>query len=271
MSTVRGQSLSLPEQVALAAQAGYHGIEPWIPQIREFVDGGGKLADLRRQIDDSGLVVESAIAFARWIVDDSAQRAAALEEAARDMEMIQAIGGQRIAAPPTGATAPIDLDAIAHRYHSLLEVGAGIGVVPQLELWGHSPAIHRLGQLAYVAAEAGHRDACLLPDVYHIYKGGSSFDGLRLIEGRRIQVFHINDYPADPPRETIADQDRVYPGDGVAPIGQILRDLSANGFDGALSLELFNRNYWQQNALQVATTGLAKMKQVVEAALSAVQ
>ncbi len=36
----------------------------------------------------------------------------------------------------------------------------------------------------------------------------------------------------DPPRETIADKNRVYPGDGVAPLGEILRTLFANGFEG---------------------------------------
>jgi hypothetical protein len=35
----------------------------------------------------------------------------------------------------------------------------------------------------------------------------------------------MNDYPAEPPRETIADRDRVYPGDGIAPIKQIVGDL----------------------------------------------
>ena len=57
----------------------------------------------------------------------------------------------------------------------------------------------------FVAIESGHPKACLLPDVYHIYKGGSDFAGLGLLSGSAIQVFHVNDYPADPPRETIND------------------------------------------------------------------
>ena len=47
--------------------------------------------------------------------------------------------------------------------------------------------------------------------------------GLRLLGGAAVQVFHMNDYPADPPREKITDAHRVYPGDGVAPIADILR------------------------------------------------
>jgi sugar phosphate isomerase/epimerase len=78
----------------------------------------------------------------------------------------------------------------------------------------------------------------------------------------------MNDYPAQPPRESIGDADRVYPGDGVAPLGQILRDLSAAGFEGFLSLELFNREYWNRDAETVAREGIEKMRAAVEAAFA---
>jgi 2-keto-myo-inositol isomerase len=77
----------------------------------------------------------------------------------------------------------------------------------------------------------------------------------------------MNDYPADPPRERISDSDRVYPGDGVAPLKAMLRDLRQLGFQGVLSLELFNREYWKQDALNVARTGLEKMRAVVAASM----
>ena len=50
----------------------------------------------------------------------------------------------------------------------------------------------------------------------------------------------------------------------VAPFGLILNTLRETGFRGALSLELFNRDYWQQDPLEVAQTGLAKMRDVVQ-------
>jgi 2-keto-myo-inositol isomerase len=49
----------------------------------------------------------------------------------------------------------------------------------------------------------------------------------------------------------------------VAPLDRILGDLFATGFRGTLSLELFNPQYWKQDALEVARTGLEKMKQAV--------
>ena len=78
----------------------------------------------------------------------------------------------------------------------------------------------------------------------------------------------MNDYPATPPRAEIKDSDRIMPGDGVAPLTQILRDLAAIGFRGALSLELFNANYWKDDAHGVARIGLMKMKEAVAKALA---
>jgi len=269
-STLRGQELTVPQQIEVAADAGYDGIEPWIRDIEQYVQQGGKLDDLRKQLEDANLTVESAIGFANWIVDDDAARAAGLEVAKRDMEIVRRLGGTRIAAPPAGATNQTDLNlfAAADRYRHLLEIGREQGVTPQLELWGFSKSISRLGELLFVAVESGHPDACLLPDVYHIYKGGSDFVGLQLLSGAAMHCFHMNDYPATPPRESITDADRVYPGDGVAPLTSILKTLARIGFRGALSLELFNRDYWKQDAGLVARTGLEKMRKAVQLALS---
>ena len=108
----------------------------------------------------------------------------------------------------------------------------------------------------------------MLLDIYHLHKGGSGFTALPQVAGSSLHCFHMNDYPATPPRETIKDADRVYPGDGVAPLTQVLRDLFATGFRGTLSLELFNPEYWKRDAMLVARTGLEKMKESVAKAVA---
>lgn len=226
---------------------------------------------MRKKISDLGITVESAISFPSWIVDDDAQRAKGVEQAKREMDVLAQIGGRRIAAPPAGATREpgLNLDKAAERYRKLLEVGDEFDVVPQIEVWGFSKNLYRLGQSMYVVIESGHPKACLLPDVFHIYKGGSDFHGLKQLSARAIQVFHMNDYPAEPPREQARDSDRIFPGDGVAPISQIIQDLHANGGNTILSLELFNPDYYKQDALDVAKAGLAKMKSAVRKAVGA--
>ncbi|HZV06451.1 MAG TPA: sugar phosphate isomerase/epimerase [Gemmataceae bacterium] len=268
-ATLMGQKLSIVEEIEIAGRAGYQAIEPWVRELDQYVKSGGNLKDLGKRIADRGLVVESAIDFFDWIVDDDTKRKKGLENARRGMDMVKQIGGKRIAAPPAGATdrADIPLLTAAQRYQALLDLGDQIGVVPQVEVWGFSKTLSRLGEAALVSIESGHKDACILADVYHLYKGGSGFTGIKLLNGSALHVLHMNDYPSDPPRAAISDKHRVYPGEGVAPLKSFLRDLRGIGFHGVLSLELFNPEYWQRDALAVARTGLEKMKAVVASSL----
>ncbi len=263
-STIHGEVVPIIDQIAIAQKAGYDAMEPWLRDINKYTAQGGTLSDLKKRIQDAGLTIESSIAFANWIVDDDAARSKGLEQARKDMDIVTAIGGIRIAAPPAGATdvAPLNLDRVAERYRALLEVGKMAGCTPQLEVWGFSKNLSKLSEVLYVTAAAQHPDACVLPDIYHLYKGGSEFYDLALLSGKRIHVFHMNDYP-DIPRDKITDADRVYPGDGISPVSKILATVLASGFNGVLSLELFNRTYWKQDPNLVAATGLERMKKAV--------
>ncbi len=261
--TLRDQNPPLTEEIEIAAKAGYDAIEPWVSEIQTYAEQGGSLPDLKKKIANLGLTVESAIGFAEWIGDEPWQSPKCAETWKHDMDLVAQIGGKRICAAPTGPAQP-DLFKAAANYRRLLELGRNVGVTPQLELWGRSPSLARLGQVAAILAESGDRDACATLDVFHIYTGGSPFAGLRSFNGDSLHVFHMNDYPADPPRDRIGDQHRVYPGDGIAPLKDILDDLRAIGFRGFLSLELFNHEYGRQDPLAVATTGLDKMRAVVD-------
>jgi sugar phosphate isomerase/epimerase len=264
-ATIRGHKLGIVKEIGVAAEAGYEAIELWIDSLREYVKNGGTLLDLKKRISDSGLTVEGAIGFPEWIVDDEARRAKGMERAKLEMDMVAQIGGRRFAAPPAGATdlPKLELMKAAERYRALLEAGEQLGVVPQLEVWGFSKNLGHLSECVAVAMETGHKNACVLPDVFHLYKGGSDIHGIRLLGPEAIQVLHMNDYPNDPPREKVDDSYRMYPGDGVAPLTDLLQALRRTGGQKVLSLELFNRKYWSEDALGTVRTGLAKMKAVV--------
>ena len=266
-STLRGHKLPLTEVIEVAAKAGYGGIEPWPDDIDRHLEAGGSLKDLDKRLKDRGLKVTGGIAFFEWMVDDENQRAQALDEAKRRMEKLSQIGASHIAAPPAGDVANVDLLKAAERYRQLLEISESFGVTPSVEVWGFAKNAYRLGQCALIALEAHHPKACVLPDVYHLYKGGSGFESIRHLSGSFLAGFHLNDFPASPPRETIRDADRVYPGDGIAPLKQLFRDLREIRYQGALSIELFNPEYYKQDALLVAKTALEKAKAVMKAAL----
>ena len=113
-----------------------------------------------------------------------------------------------------------------------------------------------------MAIESGHPKAAILADVYHIHKGGSDFGGLHLLGPDAIPVLHMNDYP-DRPREKLSDADRVYPGDGVAPLEELFRTLRAIGFRGDPVAGIVQSRLLEGRCLTVARTGLEKMKAAV--------
>ncbi|QRQ99673.1 sugar phosphate isomerase/epimerase family protein [Dyadobacter sandarakinus] len=266
MSTLRGHKLGFRKELEVAAKAGYKSVEIWVNTLQDFLKEGGKTADARKIIEDLGLKVEDAIGFATWIVDDESAREKAIEQLKMEMDQLAEIGCPRIAAPPMGATtgASLDLRKVAERYHAILELGEKTKVVPHLELWGFSKNLSRVGELLYVAVEADHPAARVLMDVYHLHKGGSGMDSVKDVGKPLIEIFHVNDYPATPPRETITDADRVYAGDGIAPLKGLLKTLKNPEKPVILSFEVFNKEYYAQDPLLIAKTGLAKMKKVAE-------
>lgn len=262
-STISGQNLGLLKTLETAGKAGYDGIEVWIRDMESFLKEGGSLAQIKKTLRDNNLEAFSAIGFAKWMAQDEATSKAGFEQMEREMNMLAEIGCTRIAAPAIGTVAPVDPLEAGEKYARLLELGRKTGVMPQLEFWGAYKPFYHLSQALAVAAAANDPDARLLPDIYHLFRGGSGFEGLKLINGNAIEIFHLNDYVSDIPREQQEDKDRVYPGDGASPIKEIMETLTAMGGTKILSLELFNPALWEMDALEVASTGLAKMKTLV--------
>ena len=261
-STISGQNAGLKKYVEIASQAGYDGIEVWVRDVEALLHTRMSASDLKSYIEDHGIGVESAIGFAPWL----AEGPAGFIQMEKEMDMLASIGCTRIAAPPAGldGTVPLDLFEAGRKYAQLLELGRKTGVMPQLEFWGASPVLWHLGQVLMIVAAADDRDSRILPDIYHLFRGSSGFETLGKLGGELIEIFHLNDYPGDKPRVEQVDADRVFPGDGVAPVKKILTDLYNAGGEKVLSLELFNREYWKEDPIKIARKGLASMKRIVD-------
>lgn len=264
-ATIREHKLGLIGELEAASAAGFNGVEIWMETLQTYLDKGGKPAELRKRLADLNLTVEGAIGFATWIVNDDTQRKKGIEQLKKEMDLLAEIGCKRTAAPPAGETEKrgLDLRKAAERYRTILELGDETGVVPHLELWGFSANLHKVSEVMFVAIESGHPKAKVLLDNYHIYKGGSSVDSLKMINPYAVEVLHINDYPKMEPK-VITDADRTYPGDGVSPIREVLHSLQSPARPLVISLEVFNKTYYRQPAGDVLKTGLSKMKKVTD-------
>ncbi len=262
-STIRPRPLR--EKIELAARTGYDMIELWCDDVEAFLRDGGTMVALRAHLRHAGLQVPSMIALSRWAEADADGFAQFLGLAAGRMEIAAALGCPRIVASPPIKT-HVDLAVAGERYARLLSLGRRIGVLPMMEFLGFVPQIHDLRTCREVCARACDRDATVVLDPFHIYRGGGSFDEVRTVPGWEIGICHFNDAPRDKPRETQVDADRVQPGDGCLPLEELIRSLRAVGYHGPLSLELFHPGLWEQDPLTVVSDGLQRMRAIVESA-----
>lgn len=272
-STLQAYELPADEQIRMVADAGFDGIEMWVRDIRSYIDAGGTAKELGDLLSSNNLLLENMIGFSQWISDDADTRKEAIEILKSDMEMIAAMGGKYIAAPVQGIDSidPTKFHDYAKRYRAILELGDETGVIPILEVWG-TGTLHKVSDCTHIAIESGHPDATVLFDFYHVYRGGNSWETINLVNAAKLPVMHMNDYPANPPREKLTDADRVFPGEGICPYREVIPKLYHAGFRGGFSVELFNRGYWESmDAETILKESYDRTHSVLTKAMAAVE
>lgn len=266
LDTATIRPASLEDKVKFAAEAGYDAIEPWDKELEEYEANGGNLVDLGKRIKDLGLFVPSMIGLWNALPPTKEAFEASLVDTRRRMRMAADIGCEHVQV--IGNTAGDDWDQkwVAARYRDLVEIGiAEFNLRPALVFVKFQP-IKSFGQALGVALDANHPKAMVIPDTFHMHISGGGFEALKHVRGESIAIFQFADAPANPGIDELKDADRVFPGDGILPLPDVLRDLKATGFRGCISLELYNPDYWAQDLAQVAKTGLEKTMAVVRKA-----
>jgi 2-keto-myo-inositol isomerase len=255
-STLFPFNLDVKDQVQIAAESGYDGVELWVRDLDAYLANGSTIQQLKRYISDTGITVVNAISFIAWPDENEEVRKLAFVQAEKEMVMLAELGCVALATPPFGHVQHVSLESMAESFAKLAELAHRIGIKPYLEFWGRAPKLSRLSEAVYVAMESGVPDAQILLDPFHMYTGGSSIESLSCLNGERIGIVHVNDYPEVPARDVISDRDRVLPGAGCAPSQQLARTLYDIGYRGHLSLELFVEDWGTKSPLEVAMLGL---------------
>lgn len=259
-STLFPFKLDVIEQVRIAANAGYDGIELWMKDIEAYLENSGTVENLKKELNKHNVEFVNVIAFFEWTDKDAEVQERAFKQAKKEMELVASLGCKMIAAPPFGNVETVTLEEMAKSFERLVRMGREIGVEPILEFWGGAKKLSTLKEARHILDEIHINHAKMLVDPFHMYIGGSDLANIKELTGEKIGVFHVNDYPNTPAREELTDADRVFPGEGIFPndeVAQMLNDIDYNGY---LSLELFIEDYKELDALEVAKHGLQTLK-----------
>lgn len=101
----------------------------------------------------------------------------------------------------------------------------------------------------------------LVLDVFHMYRSGEKINEISPRDWRTLWIFHINDAP-NIPIPQVRDSDRVMPLEGIINLPEYVSQLHAIGFDGPVSVELFNKNYWEIDPDQVVENARISLKKL---------
>ena len=266
-STIRPTAIE--DKIGIAQQVGYDGLELWIDDLDKYEDERGNLKELGKKIVNSGLFVQNIIGLWDCMPMNDIEFKDSLPATRERMRKASDIGSKYIAAIPVPDREDFNFDTGIRRYKELLKIGRNdFGIIPAFEFVGFFKGINKLGEAAGIAIDTDDKDACLILDTFHLFRGGSGFNGIHHISPDFIANFHINDVSNEKLREELGDKDRIFPGDGIFPLEQLLKDLHSIGYKGPLSVELFNREHWRKDPLEIADLGLKKTVNLIKKAMA---
>jgi 4-hydroxyphenylpyruvate dioxygenase len=224
------------------AKAGVRAVEVDIAKIREFAKTES-VAAAKRLMDDLGVRPVSSsnhLGFVDATAEQLQMGAASLDSLKEKLEIVQAIGCDRIVCPST-STGNKTLDDYKRGADNLRaggELAKGYGVTLMLEFAKTSTLAGTLPSTLTLVREANHPNVRVMLDI-----------------------------PADPPREMLqSQQHRAFPGEGGAPLRRIIEVLKRKGYAGPASLEIFQTGtvaIQNMDPFQLATRAKAAMDPLI--------
>ena len=242
----------LEQDLENAAQAGFEGVELWWDKIRTFLETR-TAEDLKALLDHYALVPVSICPLLIWPFRDSEPARESFRSA---VSLAPLIGCDLLIACPDFRPARLTkeeaLAAHARELRSLAEIASQRGLRLAVEPIGrHTLCAGSDDALALIERAGNPENVGLLLDSFHFFRSQIENAELDRIPLDKLFVVHVND-SEDGAIDELTDANRVYPLEGVIPLGDMLGRLVARGYDGYLSVEVFRPEYWEQPGLQVA-------------------
>lgn len=257
----------LETDIRAAAAAGYDLVELRSNKLYDYLETK-TVDDLKALLAETGIGVLSinTLEHITWRSDED--YAAIKEECAKLSEISQAIGCPYVLSVPGALrqgpkTDEETIEESVRVLNELADIAESYGIKLGFEFLGEAGNSVTTLDLGSKIVELVDRESVgNVIDTYHFYAGSSSFDALENLDPAKLFIFHING-AEDLPKDQLNDSKRLYPGEGVLPIGEMKAILDKIGYDGPASVEIFRPEYWEQDPFEVAV----KAKLAAEQAL----
>jgi 2-keto-myo-inositol isomerase len=233
------------------AKAGVREVELNASLIEAFLKSD-TLDAAKRILTDNGLTPVHATVPGN-LLEPGPDRAAVIDTLKKRLEMLAFLGLQKVYTTTNSTQKPVpdQYERVVENMRALGEIARGFNMIMSVEFVRASPYMSTLLTALKVTRQAAHPNFGVMFDFYHFWSGHNRLEDMDQIRQGEIQHVHFQDVP-DIPRETLDNNTRVIPGDGVAPIVPTLRKLREKGYHGPLSVELFAPQFRDGNPYEVA-------------------
>ncbi|MCZ7658990.1 MAG: sugar phosphate isomerase/epimerase and 4-hydroxyphenylpyruvate domain-containing protein [Xanthobacteraceae bacterium] len=245
---------ALNEKLAAIAAARFRGVEIFENDLLSF---DGTPRDVRRMVADLGLEIVTFQPFRDFEGMPGVQRERAFARAERKLDVMQELGCDLLLVCSNVSPDSLGgIDRAAADLHALGERAAqrGLRIGFEALAWGRHIADYRDAWEA--VRRAGHPAVGLVLDSFHTLVRGTDLRALRAIPADRIFLVQLADAPLlDMDYLSWSRHFRSFPGQGDLPVIDFMEGLQATGFDGLVSLEIFNDQFRAGSPRSVAIDG----------------
>jgi len=222
------------------SKAGVRAVEVDIAKVQQFAQTES-LPKAKQLLDDLGLKAVSSSNHLGFVDAAAAQFQNLFDQLKTKLEVVQAVGCDRIVCPSTlnRPATPDDFKRGAENMVKGGELAKTYGVTLMLEFAKTSMLANSIQTALQIIREANHPNARVMMDTFHFYGGVGKLEDLELLRDGELAHLHFEDIP-DMPREQLnSQQSRLFPGEGVAPLKRTIEILKRKGYSGPASMELF--------------------------------
>jgi 4-hydroxyphenylpyruvate dioxygenase len=245
---------TLDEKLQAIAAAQFKGVEIFENDLLSF---NGTPDDVRRMIADLGLKTITFQPFRDFEGMPEPQRARVFDRAERKFDLMQELDCDLLLICSNVSPHALGgIDRAASDFHELGGRAAkrGIRVAFEALAWGRH--INDYRDAWEVVRRADHPAIGLVLDSFHALVRKTPLDAIRSIPRDRIFLVQVADAPLlDMDYLSWSRHYRCFPGQGDLAVDDFMAALQATGFDGLVSLEIFNDRFRAGSARSVAVDG----------------
>jgi 4-hydroxyphenylpyruvate dioxygenase len=249
---------TLEDKLPAAAEAGFHGVEIFEPDL---ITAPWSPSEVRHRCEDLGLSIDLYQPFRDFEGVPPAVYQENLRRAERKFDVMEELGTDTILACSSVHPDAIDDDDLAaEQLNGLAERAAqrGLRVAYEALAWGRF--VNTWDHSWQIVQRGDHPALGLCLDSFHVLSRGSDTAGIAGIPAASLFFLQLADAPPmDMGILQWSRHHRLFPGQGSFDLVNFLGLVLGTGYDGPLSLEVFNDVFRQSEPHRTAVDALRSL------------